>query len=122
MTAASGTERTLAFGGSAVWSFARYLFGFALSFGGHASQQVHILWPSFSKATGSPIEPSLAPVTGQTFCAAAVLRARRIAPSAGREAASLSRNIGVSATGVLRVTVANIPGRSLRPELSRSYR
>src|SRR4051794_16481675 len=109
MTAASGTDRMPSFGGGAGWSFAGYRLGFALSFGGHASQQLQTFWPSISTATGSPMEPSFAPVTGQTFWAAAVPRASRIAPSAGREAASLSRNIGVSATGVLRVTVANIP-------------
>src|SRR5262245_24735452 len=118
MTDDSGTVSTPSLGGGR--SFARYFFGFALSFGGHPSQQVQTLLPSTSTGTGCPIEPSFAFVTGQTFWSATVMPARWAEWPDGSGAASLSRNIGVSATGVLMVTVANIPGRSFCSLLSRS--
>ena len=55
-------------GGADAASLARYFAGAALSLEVHASQQRKTLRPSTSTATGSPIEPSFAPVTGQTFC------------------------------------------------------
>ncbi len=63
--------------------------------------------PLSSTETGGPIEPSFAFVTGQTFCSSTVMAHRT-----DRAAAMRSRNIGVSATGVFKVTLANIPGRS----------
>src|SRR5512143_4342160 len=102
MTADSGTLSTPFFGAAA--SLARYFAGFAFSSDGQPSQQAQSLRPSTSTGTGGPIEPSFAPVTVQTFCSSTV----RLA---GWAEASRSRNIGISATGVLSVTVANMPGR-----------
>src|SRR5512135_1915949 len=70
MTADSGTLRTSSRGGGA--NRARYLAGCAFSLGGQAGQQVQTCRPSTSTAIGSPIEPSLAPVTGQAFCSSTV--------------------------------------------------
>src|SRR3954454_18906924 len=70
MTADSGTLRTSSCGGGC--NRARYLAGWAFSLGGQAEQHVQTFRPSTSARTGSPIEPSLAPVTGQLFCASTV--------------------------------------------------
>src|SRR5580704_18124398 len=108
MTADSGTLRTSS-GGGDVWR-ARYLAGSAFSLGGHAPQQFHTFSPSTSTRMGSPIDPSLAPVTGQVFCSSTERLSRRTAVPEARAEAIRALNMGISDTGVFRVTVANMPG------------
>src|SRR4051794_3306260 len=116
MTASSDTLRTSSRG--AVANRARYLAGSIFNFGGQAAQQVQTFRLSTSTGIGSPIEPSLAPVTGQTFCSSTV----GFSPSAVRDEVNRVRNSGESATDVLSVTVANMPGRSRWPGLSSANR
>src|SRR5438067_2324749 len=134
MTADSGTLSTSSRGGGA--DRGRYLAGVALSFGGQARQQVQTFPPSTSAASGAPIDPSNALVTGQTFCSSTVrfnslavdkvpgtvLVLGVVCPGSWRfsartvpDAAFSARrawNRDVSATGVWSVTVAYMPGRS----------
>src|SRR3954452_11756226 len=106
MTADSGTDRTWPTGWGS--NRARYLAGSALSLSGQPAQQTQTLRLASCTGIGAPIEPSFALVTGQTFCSSTVIAAVWPAWFAGVFAeATRVRNCGVSASGVLSVTVAN---------------
>ncbi len=79
ITADSGTLRTSSLGAGA--RRARYLAGSAFSLGGQALQQTNTFRPLTATGIGAPIEPSLAPVTGQTFCPSTVGVPSSLAPS-----------------------------------------
>src|SRR3954465_10349804 len=114
MTADSGTVSTTPDGAGA--SRARYLAGLVFSEDSHPAQQIQTFRPSTSTVSGSPIDPSLAFVTGHFSCSAAL----RLTPVCPFDAATRDRKSGVSDTGVLRLTEANIPGRSRNPGFARS--
>src|SRR5438477_1896761 len=99
MTADSGTVSTASRGAGA--SRARYRAGLAFNLGGQAAQQVQTFRPSTSTRIGSPIEPSLAPVTGQICCSATVgsfFSAEAAGASLARYLAGLAFSLGVHAS------------------------
>src|SRR4051794_624180 len=75
ITADSGTLMTAPVGIARGASLLRYLAGVALSLGGQPEQHTHTFRPSTSTASGSPMEPSFAFDTGQTFCSSTVMPA-----------------------------------------------
>ncbi len=98
-----------------------YIGGTSVDLGADTPSSVIRAIPTFDlhRLAGSPIEPAAWPVTGQFFCSSAVTSvASRVVPlSVAGLGAIFVLKSGVSASGVVNVTAANIPEAPANAEI-----